>query len=84
MADEVERLITAPFKEIVEKGNLAIENSKDAPDDVAGVMLKAAQSLVKEGDRALKKMDPLCDKHLADYRSNFVIAIKENGNAARP
>ncbi|KAH7035429.1 uncharacterized protein B0I36DRAFT_318339 [Microdochium trichocladiopsis] len=83
MADEVERLITAPFKEIVEKGNLAVENSKDAPEDVAKAMLKAAQGLIKEGDRALKKMDPLCERHLADYGANFVIAIKENDDISQ-
>lgn len=79
MADEVERLITAPFREIVEKGTIAVENSKDAAEDVGRAMLKAAQGLIKEGDRALKKMEPLCETHLADYGTNFVIAIKESG-----
>ncbi|KAJ1331751.1 variant SH3 domain-containing protein [Microdochium nivale] len=78
MADEVERLITAPFREIVEKGTIAVENSKDAAEDVGRAMLKAAQGLIKEGDRALKKMEPLCETHLADYGTNFVIAIKES------
>jgi hypothetical protein len=42
-------------------------------------MLKAAQSLVKEGERALKRIEPLCRKHLDEYGSNFLDALKENG-----
>ncbi|KXJ95405.1 hypothetical protein Micbo1qcDRAFT_157326 [Microdochium bolleyi] len=83
MAEEVERLITAPFREIVEKGGIAVENSKDAADDVGRAMARAAQGLIKEGDRALKKMEPLCESHLADYGANFVIAIKESDDISQ-
>ncbi|KAI0020958.1 hypothetical protein F4780DRAFT_305804 [Xylariomycetidae sp. FL0641] len=83
MADEVERLVVAPFKEIVEKGNVAIENAaRGASQDVADAMLKAAQSLVKEGERAVKRIEPLCSKAFDDYGSNFVDAIKENDEIA--
>lgn len=74
--DDVADLVLDMFKEIVEKGNAAIEN---AGDDQA--MLKASESLVKEGDRALKKIEPLCKKHLDESGPNFIDALKENGTS---
>lgn len=79
MADEVEHLVIAPFREIVEKANVAVENAKAAGEDVSAPMLKAAQSLAKEGDRALKKIEPLCNKAHEEYGCSFVDAIKEHG-----
>lgn len=79
MADEVERLVIAPFREMVEKANTAVENANDAADhDVAVLMLKAAQSLAKEGERGLKRIEPLCAKQYEEYSSNFIDAIKEH------
>lgn len=72
--DDVVDLVIAPFRDIVEKGREALEN---AGDDKA--MLKASQSLIKEGERALKKIEPLCRKHLDEYGSNFLDALKESG-----
>ncbi|KAK8059538.1 hypothetical protein PG996_009468 [Apiospora saccharicola] len=83
MADEVERLILAPFKEIVEKANVAIANAEGADDDVAASMLKAAQSLAKEGERALTRIEPLCAKNYEQYGTNFVDAIKEHDEIAQ-
>ncbi|KAK8051229.1 hypothetical protein PG993_002614 [Apiospora rasikravindrae] len=83
MADEVERLILAPFKEIVEKANVAIANAEGADEDVAASMLKAAQSLAKEGERALKKIEPLCAKNHEQYGTNFIDAVKEHDEIAQ-
>ncbi|KAI2602842.1 hypothetical protein GGR54DRAFT_653198 [Hypoxylon sp. NC1633] len=79
MADEVERLAIAPFREIVEKGKIAIKNAPNADQVTSPLMLRAAQSLVREGERALKRIEPLCTKNLEEYGVNFVDAIKENG-----
>lgn len=79
MTDEVERLAIAPFREIVEKGNAAIENVPNADEETSPLMLKAAQNLVREGERALKRIEPLCTKNFEEYGVNFVDAIKENG-----
>ncbi|KAK8090966.1 hypothetical protein PG994_000471 [Apiospora phragmitis] len=83
MADEVERLILAPFNEIVEKANVAIANAEGADEDVAASMLKAAQSLAKEGERALKRIEPLCDNNYEQYGTNFVDAVKEHDEIAQ-
>lgn len=72
--DDVADLVVTPFRDIVDKGRTAVENAGDDK-----VMLKAAQSLVKEGERALKRIEPLCRKHLDEYGSNFLDALKENG-----
>ncbi|KAL6923701.1 hypothetical protein FSST1_000975 [Fusarium sambucinum] len=72
--DDVVDLVIGPFRDIVDKGREAIENAGDDK-----TMLKASQSLTKEGDRALKKIEPLCRKHLDEYGSNFLDALKENG-----
>jgi hypothetical protein len=74
--DDVAQLVLAPFKDIVEKGKTAIENAGDAQP-----MLKASQTLVKEGERALKRIEPVCQKHVDEYGSNFTDALKENGTS---
>ncbi|KFA75805.1 hypothetical protein S40288_07786 [Stachybotrys chartarum IBT 40288] len=76
--DEAAELVIAPFRDIVEKGKQAVENAGDNE-----AMLKAAQSLVREGERALKKIEPLCKKQAEEYRSNFVLALKENENITK-
>ncbi|KAM0431849.1 hypothetical protein ACHAPT_005101 [Fusarium lateritium] len=75
--DDVADLVVTPFREIVDKGRTALENAGDNKP-----MLKAAQSLVKEGERALKRIEPLCRKLLDEYGSNFVDALKENDDIA--
>ncbi|PKS09106.1 hypothetical protein jhhlp_003720 [Lomentospora prolificans] len=77
--DLVNDLVLTPFREIVEKGKIALENAGD--DHPA--MHKASQALVKEGERALKKIEPLCKKHMDEYGSNFMDALKENDEIAQ-
>ena len=79
MADDAERLVTAPFREIVEKSNVALQNAQDGEDETAAAMVKAAQNLLKEGDRALKRIEPLCTKNYSEYGVNFIDAVKEHG-----
>ncbi|KAI8962159.1 hypothetical protein F5Y11DRAFT_198668 [Daldinia sp. FL1419] len=83
MTDEVDRLAVAPFREIVEKGNTAIENAQNADEETSPLMLKTAQNLVREGERALKRIEPLCTKNFDEYGVNFVDAIKENDEIAQ-
>lgn len=76
---EIDRLVLAPFREIVEKANTALENAKDADEEVAAPMQKAAHNLAKEGERALKRIEPLCENNYNEYGANFIDAIKEHG-----
>jgi hypothetical protein len=81
MDEEVQGLVLVPFLDIVEKGKIAAENSKDAGPPKSGEMLKAADGLIKEGERALKRIEPLCKKYLEQYGRNFIDALKENGKS---
>ena len=73
--DLVDDLVLTPFKEIVDKATTAVENAGDESPE----MLKSSQTLLKEGQRALKRIEPLCQKHFEEYGSNFTDALKENG-----
>ncbi|KAI0447818.1 hypothetical protein F4803DRAFT_558531 [Xylaria telfairii] len=83
MAEEVERLVLAQFREVVEKGKTAIENVESAGDQAPELMLKAAQNLVKEGEKALKKIEPVSTANHEEYGSSFINAIKENDDLAQ-
>lgn len=69
-------LVLSPFRDIVEKAQAAINNAGDSVP-----MLKAAQTLLKEGERALKRIEPICQKHLAEYGPGFVDILRENGKS---
>jgi CRISPR/Cas system CSM-associated protein Csm2 small subunit len=81
MAEEVERLLLTPFREILEKASIALENAQDADEHVAATMLRAAQSLAREGERAVKRIEPLCKQNFDEYGSAFVDKIKEDGES---
>ncbi|KAJ8124007.1 hypothetical protein O1611_g9462 [Lasiodiplodia mahajangana] len=83
MAELVEGLVLSQFREIVEKGKTAIENVESAGDQAPESMLKAAQNLVKEGEKALKKIEPVSTANYEEYGTNFIDAIKENDDIAK-
>ena len=72
--DDVAHLVVAPFSDIVDKGKTALDNAGDSEP-----MRKAAQSLVKEGERALKRIEPICKKHTEQFGINFRDSLQENG-----
>jgi hypothetical protein len=76
--EDIAHLVVTPFQEIVDKGKTAIENAGESQP-----MAKAAQSLVKEGERALKRIEPLCKKHVAEFGLNFRDALRDNGISIR-
>lgn len=85
MAVDVEELIIGPFKEVVERGHEALANATDAQDeapDVAAQLSKAAQAVVREGERALKRLQPLWDAHVERHGDVFKDAVAANGERA--
>lgn len=72
----VEDVVLAPFRDIFSHGKAAISNAEDIGDEE---MSRAAGVLVKEGERALKRLEPVCQKLYDDYGSNFVDALMDNG-----
>lgn len=84
MGVDAEVLILGPFREVVERGKEAIANAQDIDDDAgsegAKYMLKAAQAVAKEGERALKRLQPLWDGQVGKYGDVFTDALSQNGN----
>lgn len=85
MAIDVEQLILQPFRDVVERGKEASENAgSEGADNEAGVtkvMLKSARTLIKEGERALQRLQPLWDERLARDGDAFAEAMRDNGRA---
>lgn len=82
MGVDAELLIIGPFREVAARGKEALVNAQDADDgdnDNAKYMLKAAQGVVKEGDRALKRLQPLWDGQVEKYGDIFISALVQNG-----
>lgn len=79
----LEHLVLAPFRDTVEKAKTALENAEAAGDDgdAARAMQRAAKGLLSKSERALKKIEPLCDRFLQEYGTNFVDAVKESSKA---
>lgn len=73
--NEVDDLILGPFRDIVQKAELAVDNAGDDHADMAS----AASTLLKAGRRAVSHIEPLCSRYLDDYGSAFIAAVKDNG-----
>lgn len=71
--EAVSELVLAPFREIVTKSSAARQNAQDNEQ-----MQKAAAGLAKDGEKALKTLEPLCQKNVEEYGVIFVNAVKEN------
>lgn len=90
MGVDADELIIRPFKEVVERGNEAVANSGEAGDDLDGAaesadnsagsrLAKASRALVKEGERALKRLQPIWDDQVEKYGDAFKDAMLQQG-----
>lgn len=77
----MDNFVLAPWKEIVLHGTVTVGNAGAAGDER---MLKAAQGLVREGERALKRLEPLCKRNAEEFGAIFFNALKDNGRGNRP
>lgn len=81
MSLDVEDLILQPFRELVERGDEAVANAEAAEDEnpkLSKELLKAARGLVKEGERALQRVQPLLSAYTDKYGDAFREAIRGN------
>lgn len=76
MDESIRDLILAPFRDLVAQGRIACGNADVANNDDMRTM---AQSLVREGERALKRLEPLCQKKYSDFGAVFMNALKDDG-----
>lgn len=80
MGVDAEILILGPFREVVDRGKEAVTNAQDnANAENAKHMLKAAQAVAKEGERALKRLQPLWDGQVDKYGDTFTNALSQDG-----
>ncbi|KAI1415520.1 hypothetical protein F5Y13DRAFT_156210 [Hypoxylon sp. FL1857] len=93
MAIDVEELVIQPFREVVDRAKEAVANAEAAgggggggdeddsdPSNSQDVtdMLKAARSLVREGERALQRLLPLWKERVDKYGDAFTETMRQN------
>lgn len=83
MGVDAEELIIRPFREVVERGAEAVANAEadDADPEVAEGLAKAARAVVREGERALKKLQPIWDGQVEKYGDAFKDAMIQQGKS---
>ncbi|XWW95129.1 hypothetical protein V2A60_003080 [Cordyceps javanica] len=79
MDDEVNVLTLKPFRDVVQEANTALENAGENE-----VMRKAAKKLLREGEKAVKLIEPQCIKRHAEYGDSFLNALRENEEIKEP
>ncbi|KJR84325.1 uncharacterized protein SPSK_08383 [Sporothrix schenckii 1099-18] len=91
MGVDAEELIVRPFREVVERGNEAIQNAEAGEaDDASSVdgsvladMAKAGRAVVREGERALKRLQPVWDGQVEKYGDAFKDAMLQQDDIER-
>ncbi|CAI0643514.1 unnamed protein product [Colletotrichum noveboracense] len=81
MAVDAEELIIAPFQEVVDRSKEAIEHAEKAQSgnsELAVQMMKSAQMVFREGERALKRVQPLWDSQVDKHGDSFKDAVGDN------
>jgi hypothetical protein len=71
MAVDAEDLLIRPFRDVVALGSAAAANAANKGDP----MSRAAQALVREGERALNKVQVVWKDQVAKHGDNFKEAI---------
>jgi hypothetical protein len=80
MAVDAEELLIRPFRDVVALGAVAVTNAEThASHEHAGRMSKAAQAVVREGERALTKVQLVWNDQVARYGNSFRETIVEQG-----
>lgn len=85
MPVDAECFVIHPFQELVKIAKKAAANAEAGQSDDperSKRMLKSARSLVKEGERALQKLQPLWDAQVDRHGDAFKSGIRDNGNTA--
>src|SRR5690349_23978946 len=82
MAVDIEELIIAPFREVVKYGKEAVANAEAVADnggDISQRMAKAGKAVLREGERALKRLQPLWDDQVEKHGDAFKASMNKNG-----
>ncbi|KAJ9155683.1 SH3 domain-containing protein [Pleurostoma richardsiae] len=81
MGIDAEELIIRPFQEVVERGKEAVANAEAVAEEdeiLSSRMVKAANAIVREGERALKRLKPLWDGQVEKFGDAFKDGMSKN------
>ncbi|KAM3464060.1 hypothetical protein MY5147_005304 [Beauveria neobassiana] len=79
MNEEVNVLTLKPFCDVVEEAKTALGNAGENES-----MRKAAKKLLREGEKAVKLIEPQCTKRHTEYGDSFLNALRENEEIKEP
>ena len=82
MAVNAEDLFLEPFREVIQRTTEASANAEaaqHADPDLAKAMSKAAAALLREGDRALRRLQPLWNSQVEKHGESFEDAMRDDG-----
>lgn len=82
MDEAIEDLVLAPFRDIVAQATAALHNA-GGDDEDSGTMREAAHALLREGERALRRIEPLCWRKVEEFGLAFVDGLKDDGEYKR-
>ncbi|CAK7211538.1 hypothetical protein SCUCBS95973_001149 [Sporothrix curviconia] len=91
MGVDAEELIVRPFREVVERGTEAVANAEsydegdggDVDAETLAEMVKAGRAVVREGERALKRLQPVWDGQVEKYGDAFKDAMLQQDDIER-
>lgn len=79
MAVDAEDLLIRPFRDVVAVGNTALANASTSSSSHADLMSRAAQALVREGERALNKVQLIWQDRITKHGSGFSDLMVQQG-----
>ncbi|CAK7270766.1 hypothetical protein SEPCBS119000_004254 [Sporothrix epigloea] len=89
MGVDAEELILRSFRDVIERGNDTVTNAEtngsnsNVERETLADMGKAGRALVREGERALKRLQPLWDGQVEKYGDAFKDALLQLDNIER-
>ncbi len=82
MAVDAEDLLIRPFRDVVAVGNTALANASASASSHADLMSRAAHALVREGERALNKVQLIWQDRITKHGNGFSEMMVQQGKEA--
>ncbi len=88
MGVDAEELIIRPFRDVVARGSDAVANAETAGradgqgSELSDRVAKAGRAVMREGERALARLQPVWDAQVEKYGDAFKDALMQQGLCA--